>query len=133
MADETVTPVDFGKDRNEYVRKLSRLLGLVEQHYEDVRKDPVPFLKEAHDEIVRLRRVILAADEAYKRRLYRFQIDAIDQPTPTRQGIETRVVTVAEIEALHAERAIIKAERDGKRMILPEHSNPLPKAQGEDE
>lgn len=109
MADDNVTPVDFGKEHNEAVARFARLMGLVEEHHEDIRRHPVKHLQAASDEIVRLRLILRDAEDAYKRRRYRFQIDAIDQPTPTRREIETRVVTLDEYEALKAAYAVIVA------------------------
>lgn len=115
MADE-VTPVDFGKERNEYVRKLSRLLDIVERHYEDVRNDPVPFLREAHDEIVRQRRVIREAVRAYDALAFPPLRSWDEDETPRHRSIDETTIRVRrdEYEGLKALRAIIKAERDGK-------------------
>jgi len=81
----------------------------LEEQHEDIRRHPVKHLQRASDEIVRLRLVLRDAEDAYRNRRYRMQIDAIDQPVPTRREIETRVVTVEELEALRAAFAVIQA------------------------
>lgn len=108
--DDNVTPVDFGKEHNEAVARFARLMGLVEEQHEDIRRDPVKHLQQAGDEIVRLRLVLRDAEEAYRRRRFPVQFMDIDPNVPpAKSNIETRVVTVEELEALRAAFAIIQA------------------------
>lgn len=110
MSDDNVTPVDFGKEHNEAVSKFARLMGLVEEHHEDIRRDPVKHLKRAGDEIVRLRLVLRDAEDAYKRR--RFPVRFLDinpNVPPEKSNIETVRVTIEELEALRAAYAVIQA------------------------
>lgn len=110
MADDNVTPVDFGKEHNEAVSRFARLMGLVEEQHEDIRRHPVKHLKRASDEIVRLRLVLREAEDAYRRRRSaRFIASIDDDGPPQKSNIETRVVTVEELEALRAAFAIIQA------------------------
>lgn len=111
MSDEdNITPVDFGKEHNEAVARFARLMGLVEEQHEDIRRNPLKHLKQAGDEIVRLRLVLRDAEDAYRRRRSARFIASIDDDTPPQKSnIETRVVTVEELEALRAVWAIVQA------------------------
>lgn len=60
---ENVIPVDFGREQNDYSRRLSRLLKLADDHAEAVRADPVAFLRRAGDEIIRQREEMRALFE----------------------------------------------------------------------
>jgi hypothetical protein len=56
--DMEVIQHDFGKEHRETVRRFARLLKLVEDRDADVLRDPLKYLKQAGDEIVRLQAFI---------------------------------------------------------------------------
>ncbi len=55
MEDRTVIQHDFGKEERESARRFARLVGLVEERNQDILANPIKYLDQAHDEIVRLR------------------------------------------------------------------------------
>jgi hypothetical protein len=55
---------DFGREAREYARKLSHLLNLRDQHEAAVLRDPLPYLKKAHEKIAELQTAIREAQEA---------------------------------------------------------------------
>lgn len=61
---DNIVHADFGKAANESARRLARLLDLAEKQERALLADPKPFLDRAHDEIVRLRRVLREAQDA---------------------------------------------------------------------
>lgn len=67
MSDDVIS-VNFGKEEREHARKLARLLGLLEDHHEDILRDPVKYIKMASEENAKLRDQIEQAREVWRKR-----------------------------------------------------------------
>lgn len=106
---DNVTPVEFGKEHNEAVARFARLMGLVEEHHEDIRRDPIKHLKAASDEIVRVRLIVRDAMDAYRRVAFKRWVDMADAPPepPSHREIDVVKVRREELEALRAMYAVI--------------------------
>lgn len=97
---------DFGRERREACRKLSRLIGLVEAQERELEDDPRRLLDLAGGEIVRLKRGIDEACEALRPRVYPYYPSLGD-------FIETRTMVVdrEELERLRKAADIIRRLR----------------------
>lgn len=62
--DDKLVHVDFGKERVEAARMMTRLLGMVEAQEADIIANPVKYWKIAAEEISRLRTAIRDAQDA---------------------------------------------------------------------
>lgn len=105
---DNVVAVDFGKEAVESARKLKRLLGMVAERDAEMLRDPKTFFDLATDEIIRLRQILEAAEEALRMPPPRWDCA---QP-PTLEPLDTLVVDRAEHERLRAAARIVQRWRD---------------------
>jgi 3-dehydroquinate synthase class II len=67
----SVVEVDFGKERNEFARRLGKLLNMVEERDKDIGENPLKYLEMLEQKYVK---VLVAVEEAK---------DALRPPLPT--------------------------------------------------
>jgi len=104
---DNVVPVNFGKDYNDAARALARLMGVVEEHHKRVLADPVAFIKLAHEEIAKLRRMMIEAIDALRDPRLSHSIVAGDVP-PTLETFRDIRLPLSQYEALKRCEAIVR-------------------------
>ena len=105
--ENNVVCVDFGREDRESARKLARLLSLVADRDADILANPKKYLDAAHDEIGRLRGILLRLNEAFDPPTMRVSFASQDH-VPQYEPFRTVTITQDDYDRFKAVEAIMR-------------------------